>query len=461
MAEIHQHIGAGMDFPLLWASTLSCLADSRIDADTLASPGMSFHDGKLMVPWLITAAIARIVAAEFLIRHQHSDLNVSDFAAYIQKLSVPAGYPSQHHRVLEQSLEALARGSDDRLPDFRRMQSLYSELHPNANKTFHEPPRTIDEIWSSCDPIAVRLALTDTHAGETWFLSSGLRYLETKEGSGSPDLAFCRIFWQITRIRCQLYRAIVQRPLTGGLQWFLRFYSRIASLRRPLSATRLQVSYETAGGSRTVQRNAIAAIEIRTSFRSTAIELADEMRKLLLSWRYTLTQRCSKVASEGARPEVGVVLHFIKTRDPDAAWSSGKPRAFWAGTFAEPRPAAGIRYGGRFSDFFADQYCQAQALAELLSAVPRSLWLVRGIDVASDELGIPTWVFCPLYRFLEGVSSAIVKDPRAERPLALGATAHVGEDFRHLMEGLRRVFEAIRYLLGPRGGGLGTPPLSE
>jgi hypothetical protein len=59
----------------------------------------------------------------------------------------------------------------------------------------------------------------------------------------------------------------------------------------------------------------------------------------------------------------------------------------------------------------------------------------------------------PLFQHVVDVSAAASLRPGAGPPLEL--TAHVGEDFRHLQEGLRRVYEQVHYVLGGRGGRLG------
>jgi hypothetical protein len=136
-------------------------------------------------------------------------------------------------------------------------------------------------------------------------------------------------------------------------------------------------------------------------------------------------------------------------------WASGYPPAFGSETHGEPHPLDTIRLGGRYADYFVEQSTRAQAIVDLLDAVPTALWLVRGLDVASDELSVPTWVLVPLYRYVlwRSASAAATRSSEALPPLRL--TAHVGEDFRHLMEGLRRVYECIQYVLKRSGGRLG------
>ena len=59
--------------------------------------------------------------------------------------------------------------------------------------------------------------------------------------------------------------------------------------------------------------------------------------------------------------------------------------------------------------------------------------LVRGIDAAANELDTPPEVFAPVYRFMRATGIP-------------HATFHVGEDFRHILGGMRLIDEAVELL---------------
>lgn len=92
---------------------------------------------------------------------------------------------------------------------------------------------------------------------------------------------------------------------------------------------------------------------------------------------------------------------------------------------------------------------EARSLASVLRRFPISIETIRGIDVATDELGVPTWVIALLFRHVRkaGIAAAETLRRRADILVPpLRATAHAGEDFIHLMTGLRHVDEAITRL---------------
>lgn len=451
VAEIHQHVGAGMDFPLLWASALAALASPAVEESALESPGAPLAEGKHLVRWLLAAAVARCTLAEYLLR------GGGGFRAFISESFLASKHlvwTSQRRETLAAVFTALASAADAQLPDIGPLRDLYADIHPTALTLADRPIASVGDAFRRCDPIAVRLDLHGRDAGERWFLRKALAYLDqpvcasgsARAGARSQhDDYFARVFWQTVRIRCQYYRAVVERPLTGGLQWFIRFYNRLGSLRNPLDRIRPEVSFSVAAGGQRIR-----ALELRTRVADTAVAIGEDVLDFLQSWERVLSETPSSILE----PEMGLVLHFVKDRDASHAWSRGVPAAFWRETFSQPNRACGMDVAhGRYVDYFANQCRKSLALAELINAVPSCLWVIRGLDVASDELGIPTWVLAPLFRYVVDESARV--SIREEGLTPLQVTAHVGEDFRHLLEGMRRIYEHVHYVLGGASGRLG------
>jgi hypothetical protein len=95
----------------------------------------------------------------------------------------------------------------------------------------------------------------------------------------------------------------------------------------------------------------------------------------------------------------------------------------------------------------------------LLSAVnvlhthgERPLTALRGLDLAGDERSGPLWLFRPA---LMQLRTALDRLAAAEGVPAPGLTLHCGEDFAHLLTGLRAVHEPLRCGLWRQGDRLG------
>ncbi len=455
-AEIHQHIGAGMNFQYLWDSLLAALASSSLDYSAFSSPGLALGDGDTYLKFLLAGAIARCLLAEFLMRSVRAPHE--PIWAFLKNLCFHPRWWPQRRRTFEKALVALSEGQEEDLPKVEDLHLLYQDLHPQGYLMSLQPIQELSKeklsyAFKNFDPVTVRLPINAQAPGEgeQWLIRNALnRYKQIErenEESQKPfqDSFFDRLFWQVVRLRCIFFREIVQRPMTAGLQWFIRHYGRGEGIKRPLEPFKAQVSYLVAGSEH------VAALEARIGFRDSPYELAENLASLLKSWQRVLKE--TGTVAGGRTPEFGVLLHFIKVRDPLRSWKAGKPPAFGAKTHAEPRL---LNFENRrYSDFFFEQSKKMNALAELIQAVPQIMWLVRGVDVCNDELGIPPWVLAPLLQYLECHSARIAADRSYLKLPPLRTTIHVGEDYRHLMEGIRHVFECVVYLLKQPGGRLG------
>lgn len=85
---------------------------------------------------------------------------------------------------------------------------------------------------------------------------------------------------------------------------------------------------------------------------------------------------------------------------------------------------------------------KAAVLVEFLHSSSNVNQIIKGIDAASNELDTPPEVLAPIYRYcrFNGVEHF---------------TYHVGEDFEHLISGIRAVYEAIEFLPLQNGDRLG------
>jgi hypothetical protein len=187
----------------------------------------------------------------------------------------------------------------------------------------------------------------------------------------------------------------------------------------------------------------LAAIEVRTAPESSWVSVRDEVRNL--------ARQAAAHAPRPActRPEVGLVLHFIKDRD----FSNRRGKRL---LHADPRQ---LRFGCRYGRWFNERWKQAIAIATALAHNPELLLVLRGVDVANVELAEPTWPLIPLFNHVRDASLQASKRLARLRPTwevgPLRTTVHAGEDFRRLVEGLRRIHEPIEAELLRMGDRIG------
>lgn len=130
---------------------------------------------------------------------------------------------------------------------------------------------------------------------------------------------------------------------------------------------------------------------------------------------------CSGVASGRVDAELALVVHFIKKRSITSGTRIPQARDLMLRT---------------------DLRKQAQIVRQAISRHKLVRQILRGIDAASNELHAPPEAFAPTFRYLRhhGIPHA---------------TFHVGEDFVHLVSGIRACAEAKTFLALGAGDRMG------
>ncbi|SQD79583.1 amidohydrolase family protein [Moritella yayanosii] len=152
-------------------------------------------------------------------------------------------------------------------------------------------------------------------------------------------------------------------------------------------------------------------IDLITDILTGFLQYAGGLKPLELAT--DINQLAEKV-SQFSRPNLRLVAHFIKQ-----PWS--------------------VKDGGyHFESRRDDLDEKAFLLCEMLDAHPNLRAIITGIDAAANELESPPEVFAPVYRYCRS---------RGIRNF----TFHTGEDFEHLLSGIRSIYDSIK-LLGLQDG---------
>jgi hypothetical protein len=424
-AEMHLHVGAALDFRQWWITAVRAVAQTEFGPQQFRSAGAEMDEGRALAPWLMRAAIVRCLLAAHLSRVRarpgRSLLQfVTDDAINRVTGVLGAGFAAL---LLQVTAELQAARIYD--TEWAATKTLYREI--SGVKQPWQPRNRFD--LDGADPIDVYLTRPRMHqeSAEVLFIREALAHLRS---AGSNDTLFRQLFWQVIRIRGMFYRHVVIRPMTPGLQWFVRFYGRGRPVSRILT---VQAQADSAsalcGGER-----GLKSLELRTSPSASITELL------------SMLDGVEQTAARWPNLETGIVLHFTKDRGGNAM--PGLPIAGGARSFADPslERGDGSPSGYRYSRFYLEKRNEAMAAAWLVRTLPLSLRTVRGLDVCTDELGVGNWVLAPLVRHVrraseDGVMAVRQRLSRELPPLRL--TIHAGEDFVHLLTGLRNLYEAM------------------
>lgn len=237
---------------------------------------------------------------------------------------------------------------------------------------------------------------------------------------------------QFSRARETYFHRLIQAQRTGGVRWIeLRttpFDGVQQEARRLEQALRHILEKDVVHQERELKR-------VLDQFQDN---------RLLSGWLTEPSQReyrLNRILEEirANTFQAGLIFHFIKQADP-----------------LKPREQDDI-IPCRHSRLRCLVWRQAIDIRQVHRSRRYGQYIV-GLDAANSELKARPEVFAPVIRWLREVP-CLPADPAYEtlirrfdpnEPNRYGLTFHVGEDFRHLLSGLRAVDEALRFLdMGP------------
>lgn len=264
--------------------------------------------------------------------------------------------------------------------------------------------RSARRAWSRARDVA-----TDSHSTE----EIEVRFQADCLRRSANDEHYARIFYQYLRIKVALYRQLVVNPWVVGLRHFLDVVQRDGPY----------LSVIDDNGRLDKLRLSSALSEKPLRVETVEIHVAPT------SWLKHLS-RCPDYRHAW-------ILSFVRARrprddDPDGTMASRRWREVAAGIGATCR-----------------------LVARRLERRPTLLRTCRAISLMDWERNGPVWLFERHLRNLINASVRIAsRDPRRQlQPLR--TALHLGEDFDHLLTGLRQIFEPFLWGLIRRGDRIG------
>ncbi len=292
----------------------------------------------------------------------------------------------------------------------RSPQTPPRRAEKRSNTALRDQP-SLTEL-SALDPLRIKL-LEKKNCVEKCLLSSLgddiENWLLSTLGSVKNDPLLYELFWQYQRIRCSVFRYVTLQPGTAGLDWFKQAYDRGSELTKNLKATRWHSALALSHHGLALQ-----SLEVRKSPPKNWYEVADDIQ--------SFTQ------ANDTTTEIGITYHFLKEANRSAPSNT-----------AHSAPTNG---DWRYGQWYREKCIERNALKSALQKIPNMLTVVRGLDVANNELSQPMWL---VQQLLNDVYQESEKTKRCDqRPLQI--TLHIAEEYRCVAEGLRNISDANRYL---------------
>lgn len=318
------------------------------------------------------------------------------------------------------------------------------------------------------------------------------------------DLYFAVIFMQYLRIKNEYFRESQQRYVMQGLNYFqeifgktkgnmkraagsngvllegFRAQAKVTSLRKleiriAPDAQKAEIDYFRPDVCYPMLRESLLKqlYNIFYTYRQYILEeiagvrvsegiLSEEKEKIISGNRsfcdtYKILSANKEIEARAntlQAPTIGIVYHFIKSRFLDNE----------SGYFCWRNIHEDMTKYSEYKLVWREYMLRvAMTIERIRSSIPLMSEYIVGIDAASDENAMEPWFFSPIYNQMRSREAAIpvfeAEDNNGNKKYYniqnISFTYHVGEDFRHVLSGLRHIDEVIErfgYKAGDRLG---------
>jgi len=289
---------------------------------------------------------------------------------------------------------------------------------------------------------------------ENIFLFKCMKYIEKNMKNNVEDKFFNKTFWQYTRIKNEVFQLKVQGNHLKGLMNFKNYYDRSTEINgytmkqywKIIMVNQFQNTHLKKLELRSGFGNGSSVETIKLSIKKT-LKAFFQAYKEIINENYLL-KKGAETSENMYReaPNVGLVFHMIKgpdRKESEKCWQN----------------YCGIENSElHFKELQVNYLRQVKALNELREEIEGLSEYIVGIDAASIENNTEPWVFAPVYeeaRDSKFHKTVYINSNNTSRVKSLGFTFHVGEDFRHLLTGLRRIDEVIEHFKFHAGDRIG------
>ena len=456
VAETHLHLSAGMSYLSVWEAVTDPTALRLIQKKNMSLYQKLQQKEQRENRNLLIAGWLRLIMAVYLEKYReeqgsgetYSEKN-TDILEFFQRST-----ERKKNSGMEIALLQYVLGSREDAGKWEILLKMLVERQEICQSVFG------DEFVSSEKEDALDILLRGIYApyrnlgtsGEIILLFSALRHIVKH-----PQCqGFQRVFLCYLRIKNEYFSNKMQSAGINGLTFFRRYFTNAASAihkRKAEDKQKSRLAYRAAFLNQ-LHCTELKKLEVKLSpprvkHRAQAytaeycLAVSSQLYEVLETYRDILRQ-LQQAENQANAPTLGLVYHFIRSDMLRA--SSGM---CWAANTAE---------GPQDIVSETRQKCEGfvKALQYLLREVPYLANYVVGLDVASEEVVAEPWVYAPVYRFARNRNNTYpVQLESGMRVPNIGFTYHVGEDFHHVMSGLRHVDEVLTYFGYKPGDRLG------
>jgi adenosine deaminase len=265
--------------------------------------------------------------------------------------------------------------------------------------------------------------------GENIFLFYCLRYIKNKK----EDVMFSELFLNYIRIKTTVFNTITQEGHTlKGLDHFKEYYAKASKSVKMING---KIFWKTFF--RTMfQNNFLKKLEVRISQNNN---FKKNIYEILSAYKEVIDEDFKSVG-KNEFPMFGIVIHLLKKEDEEE-----EEKCWLLYDEKNENSIRNIYFGNLQNKYFNE----VNELVQFRNSIPYLSEFLLGLDAASGENDTPISVFAPIFKKARDSKSQklsfIKDDGKIIRNKSLSFTFHAGEDFRHLLSGLRRIDEVIKH----------------
>lgn len=431
VAETHIHRGAGISFYLSWEDMMNLTCKSEKSYKDELFEDVVIAKGFELRKYVMAVACLRILMAYFLLSGEH------DYKCFIEDKYNNGNIKTDVKKRIKQIkqdediynlINNIFDGTEiSEKYNFRKIWDRIKEtIGFTANR--NEQKRALEgdilkQLFKCSDNINTSV--------ENVFLFKCIKYIRIN----NDDYFFSKLFWQYIRIKNEVFQLKVQGNLIKGLINFQNYYDRSTDMQGYTANEYWKLIMLNQ-----FQNTHLRKLELRVGFgneqgeKEIKYKIKKIMRSFFEAYKDILKSNYLQNKENSNIPNVGLVFHMIKQRDRkenEKCWQNFKD---------------GEDCELYYRELQSKYRNQIRALNELREEIPGLSDYIIGIDAASIENNTEPWVFAPIYEKARDSSThktIYINSERANRIKNLGFTFHAGEDFRHILTGLRRIDEVI------------------
>lgn len=272
---------------------------------------------------------------------------------------------------------------------------------------------------------------------ENIFLYYTVQYLQSNINSSIANL-----FLQNLRIKNTFFKLLVQQKTTKGLDYFQsQFYSHNSKMVNFIDHDFWEMIIREQFQNRNLKKIEFRmSVDTReSSFRKNIKSFLESYLNIIQSDYCVMEDNKYKVVQ--SFPRVGIVFSSLKRADVNP-----QEKCYRDGFVNAEKLQFKI---------LQNQYKeQIEFIKNLRNENSEMSKYLVGIDAASLENETPVWVFAPIYEFArDSMFDPLIVGHSFYQ--SLNFTFHAGEDFRHILSGIRRIDEAVTHLKFHAGDRIG------